>query len=189
MVGSIETMHNVPDGSQILSGNGLSTPILRDSISAVKGDIGLARRAIRERWPMSDEARRGLMERLQEVVDKRVVEVPTKTGPAFLDGPADANAVAAARVLVAMDGQNQADAQFEAKEADKSTSGDTYNIGCVGQIALGQEPLTPEDAKRQVQEVLARVRARIGVTSPPPEKTTVIDVTPAPAKSSGLADL
>lgn len=140
---------------------------------------------------MSDAVRRNVMDRLLEVVDKRVVEVPTKTGPAFLDGPADANSVAAARVLVAMDSQNQAEAQFEAREAEKANpAGDTYNIGCVGQIAMGQEPLTPEDAKRQVQEVLARVKARIAAAAPtPPATGVVVGVTPASKTGCDLADL
>ena len=185
----IKNSPNEPDGNQHPSGTGLSTPFLRDSISAEKADLALARRAVRERWPMSDAVRRNVMDRLLEVVDKRVVEVPTKTGPAFLDGPADANSVAAARVLVAMDAQNQAEAQFENKESEKTTSGDTYNIGCVGQIALGQEPLTPEDAKRQVQEVLARVKSRMAAAAPPRGTELIVDTTPVPRTACDLADL
>jgi hypothetical protein len=95
-----------------------------------------------------------------------------------------------------MEGQNQSDEHFAAKiDADKQKSAsDTYNVGCVGQIALGQDPLTPEDAKRQVQEVLARVKARIAAASPPVERIDVIDASPLPAKQStpmscDLADL
>lgn len=146
--------------------------------------MALARRAIRERWNISAVAREQIADRLLKIVAKETVAVMTSKGPQSLEYPADVNAIAASRVLVAMEGQNQSDEQFDAKiNADKqSQAGDTYNVGCVGQIALGQEPLTPEDAKRQVQEVLARVRARISLSSPPDGVKNVIVAIPLPPK-------
>ncbi len=191
-----ETIPNAPDGIQSPPGTGLSTPILLDPLAERK-DIGLARRAIRERWNIPGVARQQIADRLLKIVAKDSVAVMTSKGPQSLEYPADVNAIAASRVLVAMEGQNQSDEQFDAKTdtVKQNPNGNTYNVGCVGQIALGQEPLTPEDAKRQVQEVLARVKARLGITSSSlGGECKVIDATPLPAKPSppkscDLADL
>ena len=191
-----ETSANGPDGIQTPPGKGLSTPILLDPLAERK-DIALAKRAVRERWNIPDSVRDQLTERLRKVVAKESVEVMTSKGPQSLEHPADVNSIAAARVLVAMEGQNQSDEQFAAKidSAKQNPSGDTYNVNCVGQIALGQEPLTPEDAKRQVQEVLARVKARLGVTSPSlggeckVTGATPLNAQPSPPRSCDLADL
>lgn len=81
-------------------------------------------------------------------------------------------------------------AAMELVQKENQKVGDTFNIGCVGQIALGQDPVSPEDAKRQAQEVLARVRARTGgLKSPPGGENVVIDVKLEPPKSIGLDDL
>ena len=80
-----------------------------------RADLRLIGRAVRERWPVT--ARETIVGRMLEVVEKRVVSVMTKAGPAVLDGPADTNAVSAARVLVAMEAQNQSD---EHKLLDKT---------------------------------------------------------------------
>ena len=189
-----EKSPNVPDGMQPPPGNGLSTPILVDPLTERK-DIGLTSRAIRERWNISDFVRDQITERLLKVVAKESVEVMTSKGPQSLEYPADVNAIAASRVLVAMESQNQSDEQFDAKidDAKQNPNGNTYNVGCVGQIALGQEPLTPEDAKRQAQEVLARVKARIGPLAPLGTNNIVVATPlpskPLPAMPSGLADL
>lgn len=66
-------------------------------------------RAIRERWPVPDGMKRRTLHRLAKVIRKTAVMVNTKDGPVPVDGPADANAVRAAAVLVAMTGQNQTD--------------------------------------------------------------------------------
>jgi hypothetical protein len=74
-----------------------------------QSDINLIRRAVRERWPVPAAMKVEVVERLRTIVAKTEVQVMTKEGLAMLDGPADSNANAAARVLVAMDGLNQAD--------------------------------------------------------------------------------
>lgn len=48
-----------------------------------------------------------IVDRLFEIIEKKTVSVATKLGPVNLDGPADANAIAATRALIAMVGQNQ----------------------------------------------------------------------------------
>lgn len=181
---------NEPGGEITPPGEGLCTPILIDP-KMEKADINLARRAIRERWPLTAEVRQGLINRLLRIVDKEEVAVSTKEGIEYLDGPADTNAIAAARVLVAIEGQSQADQHLIINADDDAAKpgGDTYNIGMVGDISLGQEPLSSEHAKRQVQEVLARVNARLGRTSPPCQETTVIDATPVKPKESDFSAL
>ena len=163
---------------------------------AERKDIAMLSNIIkRNRWPIPDEVKPQLVARLCAIAAKESVSVMTKNGPAAMDGPADVTAVAALRVLAMLEGQNQKDEHKLADAESAKPAGDTYNIGCVGQIAMGQEPLTPEDAKRQVQEVLARVKARIGVASPPPAEAnngivaTPLSARPLPAKATGLADL
>lgn len=74
-----------------------------------------------------------------------------------------------------------------AKKEEKG--GDTYNIGCVGSIAMGQEPVSQDEAKQQAQQVLARVRARIGVQSPPAGENAAVSATEAVATASSLSDV
>lgn len=82
---------------------------------------------------------------------------------------------------------NEQNALKMIQEQEKAPAGDTYNI--VGSIALGQEPLTQDDAKKQIQEILANVKARLGQDSPPAGASNMIDVTPEPAKPSSLDSL
>lgn len=169
------------------AGRGISALFLTDPLSEVR-DIKMIAQAVRKRWAIPDDVKQTVVERLHAIVERESVTTMTKNGMEHVEAVADQNSVAAARVLAMLEGQNQKD-EHKLADAESAKAGDTYNIGCVGQIAMGQEPLTPEDAKRQVQEVLARVKARIGVTSPPAESSTVIDVTPSQSRISALDDL
>jgi hypothetical protein len=80
-------------------------------------DINLIASAVRRRWPVPPETAAVVIDRLTKIVQKQTVGVMTKEGPADLEGPADANANAAARVLVAMEAQNQADDHLDDKNA------------------------------------------------------------------------
>ena len=91
----------------------------------VVADARLIERAVRGRWGVR---RRGMIRRrLEEIVAKTEVEVHfgTKEGPVGVNSPdsADKNAVAAARVLVAMDSMDQADDHFEVKNKTPATPG------------------------------------------------------------------
>ena len=79
----------------------------------IQSDCAMARRAIREGWPV--KRREMVVERLEEIVEKRTLTIATATGIVEVEGPADSNAIAAARVLVAMDGLNQADDHLQDK--------------------------------------------------------------------------
>lgn len=74
---------------------------------ATRKDVALVSKAVRLKWPIRQDARKAIADRLLEIVEKREVSVITKAGEVeAVDGPADVNAIAAARVLVAMNGQN-----------------------------------------------------------------------------------
>lgn len=182
-------MHEIsPSCDNVAMGQGTGVGDLLSDSHHTRADCRLAARAIRERWPVPDSAKSVVVDRLLAIIEKKSVDIHCKNGEtASVAGPADVNAVAAARVLVAMAGQNQSDEHFATKldsDARKNPDGDTINIGCVGSIALGQEPLTAEDAKRQAQEVLARVKARIGQQSPPPQENVGLDAAPSTAHAS-----
>jgi hypothetical protein len=81
--------------------------ILLTAPTEIVKDCGLLNRAIREQWPIPAARRNVIIDRLMDIVEKTEVTVATKIGPMKLEGPADANAIAAARTLVAMVGQNQ----------------------------------------------------------------------------------
>ena len=90
-------------------GWGLSEPILQEPCR-VRQDMRLVQRAVKNRWPMKRAKCRGLVDRLFAISEKTAVSVVTRTGDVeTIDGPADVHAIAAARVLVSMMGQNQAD--------------------------------------------------------------------------------
>lgn len=79
----------------------------------VQSDTRLINRAVRGRWGVR---RTGMIRRrLEGIVEKESVTVASRVGPIDVDYPADVNAVAAARVLVQMNGQDQADDHFAIK--------------------------------------------------------------------------
>lgn len=92
------------------AGSQRSVLLLADMDPAqTKSDLRLIRKAQREGWKISPKVKRIIARRLVGIVQKTEVEVVTKDGMAHVDGPADTNAIAAARVLVAMNGQDQVD--------------------------------------------------------------------------------
>jgi hypothetical protein len=92
-------------------GGGLRSEILL-SDREHKKDTAIARRAVREKWPITPSKRQSLVNRLMDVVEKTEVSVTTKDGGVeYAEDPADKNSIAAARVLVAMNGQNQSAAK------------------------------------------------------------------------------
>ena len=79
----------------------------------VKADTALLRRAIREGWGVSRETKEAAKARMDEIVRKKVVLTLTQNGPVENEAVADSNAIAAARVLTSMTGQDQADDHHE----------------------------------------------------------------------------
>lgn len=194
-VGIVLESQTEPSPRDDAPGKGLLCSGLLQDPLAERKDIAMLSNIIkRNRWPIPDSVKPVLINRLCSIAAKDSVSVMTKGGLVAIDGPADTNSVAAIRVLALLEAQNQRDEHKLADaESDRSRAGDTYNLGCVGSISLGQEPLTPEDAKRQARDVLARVRARLGEV-PPSQPEVIIDVDPGATVHSspqpgGLIDL
>lgn len=83
-------------------------------------DARLIERAVRNRWGVR---RKGLIRRrLEDIVAHEQTLVLSKDGPEISMSEADRNAIAASRVLVAMNGQDQADDFEEAKAATPQLS-------------------------------------------------------------------
>lgn len=101
----------------------------------IKSDCNMIRRAVKAGWLVPQEKRPDVVKRLLEIVDTRE-HVTADDGGAEA---ADRNAIAAARVLVAMTSENQADThhveahnQRERHHADnlaKPAAGTTVNVG------------------------------------------------------------
>lgn len=97
----------------------------------IASDAAMVRKAVRLRWPIPDDRRTKIVDRLVSIVEKTTVDVPVKDGVFDSAYHADGNAIAASRVLAAMEGQNQTDEQ----QADKNARLDggllTESIGVV----------------------------------------------------------
>lgn len=81
-----------------------------------RSDIGLVRQAQRRRWEVSEDKKPLIIRRLLGIVRKTEVTVAGgEGGPQTVECPADRNSISAAKALIAMEGQNQAD-EHKAKE-------------------------------------------------------------------------
>lgn len=79
----------------------------------IKNDLKLLERAVRNRWGI--KRKNTIVRRLYDVIGKTSVVTMTKGGPFDSEERADANAIAAAKVLAMLNGQDQADDQWEEK--------------------------------------------------------------------------
>ena len=114
------TEHPTPEAIAF-RGLGLSAPLLLDR-HRINEDLRLAARAVRNRWNLPPTKCDNLVSRLFDITAKTEVTVITKNGEELsVGGPADVNAIAAARVLVVMMGQNQTD--------EIGVAGTTVNVG------------------------------------------------------------
>jgi hypothetical protein len=108
----------------------LHTDLLNDPHRTAE-DIRLVNRAVRNRWGIKPTERAEVVERLMRVVRKESVTAMNKQGEAVeLDGPADAAAVQAAKVIVAMEGQNQSDEHLDIKNGrlDEGKPTEMYKV-------------------------------------------------------------
>lgn len=108
-------------------GKGEAAPI--DLVGEAAGigktsDINLLRRAARERWPVPQEKRPMVVGKMLAIVEQESTTIPSPGGGEVEVSNAR-NQVAAARVLVAMEQQNQADEHLADKndrlDAGKAT--------------------------------------------------------------------
>ena len=101
---------------------GLKEPILLDQHRMYE-DTRLVARAAKHRWPVPENKRKDIVNRLHGIVKKTSVTAMTKHGEAVeVELPADINAIQAAKVLVDMEGQNQKD-----DHAAEGIGGTTFN--------------------------------------------------------------
>lgn len=122
---SMEPTKQLPEAS--------ASPLVQPYETAA--DTRMIARAIRERWPVSDDMKVLIMKRLAVIVGKAGVTVHSGEDSYVAEAPADANAVRAASVVVQMTAQNQADEHLADKnerlDAGKATErydGVTINI-------------------------------------------------------------
>ena len=101
-----------PQDDDSSRGIGLSEPILQDP-HRVYEDTRIAAVAIKKRWNIPEGKRSGLIDRLFGITEKTSNVILTKAGPFDSESDADKNAVAAAKVILAMEGQNQVDEKPE----------------------------------------------------------------------------
>lgn len=121
-------------------GEGLQTELATGNDHRLSSDLSMIRRAIREGWPIPPDKKTAVVSRLLGIVDKTQIEVMTKKGPAWMDGPADANAIKAASVLVAMSAETQRDIHAEDKnarlDAGKATEAVQYQAPPIHELPL-----------------------------------------------------
>jgi hypothetical protein len=104
--------------------SGETSAILVDA-TEVRQDCRLVTQAVQQRWPIGPDKAAVVVSRLMGIIQTTEVMAPTADGGIGPDqGKADANAVAASRVLTAMAAQNQRDEQ-----ASKPKHGMTVNVG------------------------------------------------------------
>jgi hypothetical protein len=84
-------------------------------------------------------------------------------------------------VKLFVDDEHAAQGMLKKKQAGDTT----VNIGMVGNMSLGQEPLTPQDAKAQAQAILERVKARMK----PPEPAPIVVQNKLESKLDDLEEL
>lgn len=104
-----------PQDDQSSRGSGLSEPLLQDP-HRVYDDTRIAAVAVKKRWDIPEDKRRGLIDRLFGIVDRKSNTILTKSGPFDSKSDADKNAIAAGKVIVAMEGQNQTDDKPNGKD-------------------------------------------------------------------------
>lgn len=103
-----QEQQQAPEDDESSRGIGLSEPLLQDP-HRVYEDTRIAAVAVKKRWDISEDKRRVLVDRLLGIVDRKSNTILTKAGPFDSKSDADKNAIAAGKVIVAMEGQNQTD--------------------------------------------------------------------------------
>ena len=91
------------------SGEGIDLTILRNpaDFRETSRDIGLVSKAVGSVWPVSDDHKVAVLNRLLRIIDKEAVAIACKDGGVNYDEDrADKNAIAAATVVQRMIGQN-----------------------------------------------------------------------------------
>ena len=162
MIDSDAQSTDVPDGTE----RGLSIQSLLEP-DEFEDDATMVHGRLRD--IVSRKDLRQVLARAEHTLKKMAVRVEVGDG-VFIedDGPADRNAAIAGKLILDIAKFDQAQRHHEEKLdlaerklAAGASKGDTYNIGAVGSLMVGQEPVSIEQAKLQAMEVLANMRARL----------------------------
>lgn len=108
-------------------GQGDAAPALLADPHHTRADIRLVGRAVRKRWGVPDEARETLPRVMLDIVKRDSVTVLTKDGQP-VEVSNDRERIAAAKVLVQMEQQNQADDHVAAKNERLDEGKPTENV-------------------------------------------------------------
>ncbi len=136
---------SVTDQDSNIGGQGDDLTVLSDE-KRIASDAAMIRKAIRLRWPIPADRRDKIVNRLASIVEKTAVDIPVKDGCFTSEYHADGNAIAASRVLAAMEAQNQSDEHQADKNARIDGGLPTESIGLVG---------VNEQARKAAQSLLA----------------------------------
>lgn len=128
---------NIVHGTKLMSGS-LTTDILQDP-NCIAEDISMVSRMVKSRrWPeINPKRQRHIISRLFRIVRKDLVTTDTPSGPVIDEAKADSNSIAAAKVLLAIEGQVQAD-QHHQDNLKKQTEPTQINIDNRRVIVLPQ---------------------------------------------------
>lgn len=103
------------DEAPSLASDGVAGVLPISDLNEERRDLGILRRAAKEGWDVPACDRPDIVQRMVGIVKRTSVTVGSMMGPIESEGVADAQAIRAAQVLVAMTGQNQADRHHEDK--------------------------------------------------------------------------
>lgn len=102
--------------------DGVAGVVAISDLNEERRDCGVLRRAAHEGWDVPAEDRPHIVSRMVGIVKRQTVTVATMMGPCESESVADGNAIQAARVILAMTGQQQADRHH----ADKLAQDDKH---------------------------------------------------------------
>lgn len=97
-----------------------------EDVHAIKESAAIAKRAIRERWPVDPAIMARVIARADALVQKSTRTVATAMGPVEVD--ADDGAIAAMKVILTANAQNQIDDHVEDKNARLDAGKATENV-------------------------------------------------------------
>ena len=131
-------------------GEGTDLTILRNpaDFRETSRDIGLVSKAVGSVWPVSDDHKVAVLNRLLRIIDKESVAIACKDGGVNYDEDrADKNAIAAATVVQRMIGQNM-------QASRPATAGIVQPVVNVGVQVNG----SPQAGRALASEIAERIR-------------------------------
>lgn len=125
------------------STGGMGAAALTDDPRHVRSDLALVHRAIARRWVIPSKAYEALPAKMLKIVEAETVEVKTvdKDGNAISMTVSNSRAqVSAAKVLAALEAQNQTDDHAEDKNQRLDSGKNTEQVGHAVKYIAGVDP-------------------------------------------------